>query len=103
MKATKHNFFSQWDLMALVLVIWLCSLPFIGLIIAPFFGIKTALTLALLLLIVMLLYCWGSCILQFILKQSEQWSVGNSTATETARITARIRARKYHVEQNDHA
>jgi hypothetical protein len=103
MKPPKQDFFSQWDLMALVLVIWLCSLPFIGLIIAPFLGIKTALTLALLLLILMLLYCWGSCILQFILKQSEKWSAGNSATTETTRITARIRARKYHVEQNDYA
>lgn len=103
MKKQKSEFFSELELMGLIVVIWLCSLPFIGLVIAPFFGLKSALTAALVLLIFLLLYCWGSCILQLILKQSEKWQTEPSADLETARITAQIRTRKHHVEENDHA
>ncbi len=49
-------------MMGLELVVWLCTLPFVALLIASLFGVKTAAVVALLLLIAMLVYCWGNCI-----------------------------------------
>ncbi len=59
---TKRNFLPGFDVMGLILVVWLCALPFIGLLIVPFFGMKAAVIVGALLLIAMLIYCWGSCI-----------------------------------------
>lgn len=55
----KFSVFS--DTMALMIVLWLCSLPLIGLVILPLFGHEVALTVALVLLPVLLLICWGVC------------------------------------------
>lgn len=59
---TKRNFLPGFDVMGLILVVWLCALPFIGLLVVPFFGMKAAVIVGALLLIAMLIYCWGSCI-----------------------------------------
>lgn len=64
MKTTKRNILPGFDIMGLILVVWLCALPFIGLVIVPLFGGKVAVIVAALLLIAMLLYCWGYCIPQ---------------------------------------
>lgn len=50
------------DTMAVMLVVWICTLPFIGFLIAPIFGVETALTVGLILLVIMLVVCWGLCI-----------------------------------------
>jgi hypothetical protein len=49
------------DTMALMIVLWLCSLPLIALVILPLFGRTAAFTVALLLLPILLLFCWGIC------------------------------------------
>lgn len=54
------------DTMGLLLVLWLCTLPFIGLLIAPLLGAKVAALAAIVLLVALLVYCWGSCILQVV-------------------------------------
>jgi hypothetical protein len=47
--------------MALALVVWLCSLPLIGFLIIPVWGLKTAGLLALLVLVAIMVVCWGFC------------------------------------------
>lgn len=54
------------DTMGLALAVWICALPFIGLLIAPIFGAQTAITVAIASLIVMLILCWGRCILSIV-------------------------------------
>lgn len=54
------------DTMGLVLAVWICTLPFVGLVAAPIFGAQTAIALAVAVLIVMLIVCWGRCILNII-------------------------------------
>jgi len=49
------------DEMALALVLWLCSLPLVALIVIPFFGLKTAGVMALALLVLFTILCWGVC------------------------------------------
>jgi hypothetical protein len=62
MNIIRHTPLPNLDMLVLVLVVWLCALPFIGFLIIPVFGIGTALGTALALLIVLLLVCWGRCI-----------------------------------------
>ncbi|MBZ0291502.1 MAG: hypothetical protein K8L99_02945 [Anaerolineae bacterium] len=62
MKFLKRAQLPGLDTMGMVLLVWICALPFIGLLIAPVFGTAAALAAALALLIVLLLFCWGSCI-----------------------------------------
>jgi hypothetical protein len=66
MKTQKQNLLPELDLMGLILVVWLCALPFIGLLIVPLFGVKAAVVVAVMLLIAMLVYCWGNCIPQVV-------------------------------------
>jgi hypothetical protein len=54
------------DTMGLVLAVWICILPFVGLLVAPIFGAQTAITVAIASLIAMLILCWGRCILNII-------------------------------------
>ena len=49
------------DTMTLIVVLWLCSLPLIGLVVLPLFGRTVAFTVALALLPILLLICWGIC------------------------------------------
>ncbi len=49
------------DEMLLALALWLCSLPLVALFVIPFFGLKTAAGVAVALLLVALLACWGAC------------------------------------------
>ena len=54
MKISKRNMLPGVDMMGLILVVWLCALPFIGLLIIPLFGVKAAVVVAASLLIAML-------------------------------------------------
>lgn len=47
--------------MALALLLWLCSLPLVGLIIIPFFGLKVAAVVGLALFFLAMAICWGIC------------------------------------------
>ncbi len=57
----KLSAFSDTMAFALLIVLWLCSLPLIALVILPLFGRTVAFTVALALLPVLLLVCWGIC------------------------------------------
>lgn len=47
--------------MALALVLWLCSLPLVGLLVVPFFGLKVGAIIAVALFFVAMAICWGVC------------------------------------------
>lgn len=49
------------DEMLLALAVWLCSLPLIGLVVIPLFGLKVAGITALVLLFSLMAICWGVC------------------------------------------
>ncbi|QPC83142.1 hypothetical protein G4Y79_01850 [Phototrophicus methaneseepsis] len=51
-----------FDMMGIVLMLWICTLPFIALIVVPLFGPQIGAGIAVALLIAMLLICWGLCI-----------------------------------------
>ncbi len=50
------------DTMGLTLTMWLCSLPLITFVVAPLFGRQTAISVAIGLLIIMLVFCWLTCV-----------------------------------------
>ncbi|MBI3243181.1 MAG: hypothetical protein HYZ49_12895 [Chloroflexi bacterium] len=49
------------DEMALAFVLWLCTLPLVGLLVIPLFGLKVAGIVALTLLFIAAAICWGVC------------------------------------------
>ena len=49
------------DDMALAIIIWLCTLPLVGLFVVPFFGPKVGLVAAAALFIAAMVICWGIC------------------------------------------
>lgn len=51
----------ELDDMAVALLIWLCTLPLIGIFIVPFLGWQAGLVAALLMLILSMIVCWGIC------------------------------------------
>lgn len=55
------RFASHFDDMALAILIWMCTLPLVGLLIFPLFGLKISLLVAAGLLIGILVICWGMC------------------------------------------
>ena len=56
-----RQFASHFDNMVLAIVIWMCSLPLVGLFVFPFFGLKTSLIAAAALLIAILVICRDIC------------------------------------------
>lgn len=56
-----RKFSANLDDIALALVLWLCTLPLVGLLIVPFFGLKVGLVVAVALFIVAMVICWGIC------------------------------------------
>ena len=50
-----------FDDMVLAILIWMCTLPLVGLVILPFFGLGISLLVAAVLLICMLVVCWCMC------------------------------------------
>jgi len=55
------RFTSHFDDMTLAVVIWLCTLPLVGLLVVPFFGLKVGLVVAVALFIAAMVVCWGIC------------------------------------------
>jgi len=56
-----RRFASHFDDMALAVLIWMCTLPLVGLFVLPFFGLETSLIAAMALLITILVICRGIC------------------------------------------
>ena len=56
-----EKFKSGLDDMALAIGIWLCTLPLVGLLIIPFFGLNVGLMAAVALFITAMVICWGIC------------------------------------------
>ena len=55
------RFAGHFDDMALAIVIWMCTLPLVGLLVIPFFGLKLGLIVALALFVAAMVICWGIC------------------------------------------
>lgn len=47
--------------MALALVLWMCSLPLVAILVVPFFGLKVAAIVAVVLFFIAMAVCWGVC------------------------------------------
>jgi len=56
-----RKFSVNLDEMALAMVLWLCTLPLVGLLIVPFFGLKAAAVVAVAFFIFAMAVCWGIC------------------------------------------
>jgi hypothetical protein len=56
-----RRFASHFDDMALAITIWMCTLPLVGLLVVPFFGLKAGLVAAAALFIAAMIICWGIC------------------------------------------
>jgi hypothetical protein len=56
-----RRFASHFDDMALAITIWMCTLPLVGLLVVPFFGLKVGLVAAAALFIAAMVICWGIC------------------------------------------
>ncbi len=56
-----RQFASHFDDMALALTIWISTLPLVGLVVVPFFGLKVGLLAAAALFIAVMIICWGIC------------------------------------------
>ncbi len=56
-----RRFASHFDDMALGIIIWMCTLPLVGLLVVPFFGLKVGLFVAAALFIAAMVICWGIC------------------------------------------
>ncbi len=59
------RFASHFDDMALAILIWMCTLPLVGLLVVPSFGLKVGLVVASALFIVTVIICWGVCSWKF--------------------------------------
>ena len=51
----------QLEIMLFTMLLWVCTVPIIGLVVVPWLGVKTAVIVALVLLPVFLAVCWGIC------------------------------------------
>ena len=56
-----RRFAGHFDDMALAIIIWMCTLPLVGLLVFPFFGLKVGLIAAAALFIAAMVICWGIC------------------------------------------
>lgn len=67
LKAWLHEYMAS-ETMAIVLVIWLCSLAAIGLTVTPWLGPAVARVVALGWLLILLLTCWTICTVRLVRK-----------------------------------
>ena len=56
-----RRFAGHFDDMALAIIIWMCTLPLVGLLVVPLFGLKVGLVAAAALFITAMVICWGIC------------------------------------------
>jgi hypothetical protein len=73
MRWLKQIHWPEFEMMGLLLALWLCVVPFIALLVIPVFGNQVGVALAVALLVVMMMFCWVLCILAAtrILKQQQ--------------------------------
>jgi hypothetical protein len=62
MRWLKQIHWPGFEMMGLGLALWICVLPFIGLLVVPLFGIQVGLGTGIALFIVMVVICWVLCI-----------------------------------------
>ncbi len=62
MQWLKQIHWPGFETMGLVLAVWICVLPFIGLLVVPLFGSQVGLGMGIALFIVMMVICWVLCI-----------------------------------------
>ncbi len=62
MKLHKQLHRPEFDTMALILAVWICTLPFIALVVVPMFGTPVGIGVAVALLILSMVVCWVLCI-----------------------------------------
>lgn len=60
------------DTMLLALALWLCALPLVAILVIPWFGLAAAALVALALLLLTLILCWGICGPQAVRKLSRK-------------------------------
>jgi len=92
MKPPKELVTSGFDTMGIVLAVWLCTLPFVGLLFTPVLGISTTIVLAIVLLVLMLALCWGRCMMfigRALLDSRHQHSVERVSSAFSAGIGQR--------------
>ena len=65
-----RKFGLELDDMAVAILIWLCTLPLIGILIVPFFGWQAGLVAAAVLFILAMIVCWGICGRNFLKKKT---------------------------------
>ena len=87
MNTPRQVFSSGLDTMGLLLAVWICTLPLIGLVIAPLFGVQTAAIIAVILLIVMLVICWGRCI-PMAVREYREWKSRRSSSSSPRELKA---------------
>lgn len=51
----------EWTPVQLTLCVWLCTLPLVAFLVAPWLGLRVALAAALLLLVAVGVACWALC------------------------------------------
>jgi len=51
----------QLEIMIFTVLLWVCTVPVIGLVVVPWLGVKTAVIIALVLMPVLLAVCWSIC------------------------------------------
>ena len=56
-----RGFAGHFDDLALAIIIWMCTLPVVGLLVVPFFELKVGLVAAGALFIAVIVICWGIC------------------------------------------
>lgn len=78
---------SSWDTMGLLFVLWLCTLPLIGLLLVPLVGTATAVGVAAVLLIVMLVGCWARYLPQTLRRFSNRGKP-NANSTESSTLSS---------------
>ena len=61
-----------FDTMGLTLTMWICTLPLVAFVVAPLFGGQAAISVAIGLLIIMLVFCWLSCVPKVVQAYREQ-------------------------------
>jgi len=60
-RRTKPTVGNDHSFMTLALAVWVCTLPFVFLLVTPLLGVRAAVTTSLVILVGLLVVCWGIC------------------------------------------
>jgi len=70
------------DTMGLTLTMWICTLPLIAFVIGTLFGGQAAISVAIGLLILMLAFCWLTCVPKVVQAYREQRVLSDDLSQE---------------------